>query len=190
MKRSANKCMQSASYSSTAGALHTPSAAGPSYGAGRGSDGGMEQQRPAASPLSTSSSATSHGHAYAPNMPNTYSTQPVASAGLGIGLSAPPDLRLTVPSVPVTTTNQTTSWHTPSANYSNDLSGTGRGNWEFGGGYMGPSPATGLPSSAQSYNYAPPRVPSLTGQPPTMPNDGRFVPLQDYGPHSHQTSNA
>ena len=182
--------MQSASYSSTAGALHTPgTGAGPSYSASRNSEVGIEQPqaRPVASPMSTSSSATSHGNAYAASMTaNAYASSTMGAAGLGIGPAAgPQDLRLTVP---VSAANQTTSWHQPSAIYSTDLSASGRGSWNFPGPYMTASPATGMPSSVPSYQYSD-RVPSLTSQ-AIMPTQARFVPLQDYEVQSHQTSSA
>jgi hypothetical protein len=175
-------CLQSASYSSTAGALPAHGAGpGPGYSSGRASDVGIEQPqtRPIASPLSTSSSATSHGNAFAPNIAaNVYSTQAMGPTGLGIGTPAgPPDLRL---AVPVTATSQATSWHQPSANYTSDLSATGRGSWDFPGTYLTASPATGMPTSAQSYQYA-------TAQ--SCPPQARFVPLQGYETHNHQTSN-
>jgi hypothetical protein len=174
--------LQSASYSSTAGALPAHGAGpGPGYSSGRTSDVGIEQPqtRPIASPLSTSSSATSHGNAFAPNIiANVYSTQAMGPTGLGIGTPAgPPDLRL---AVPVTATSQATSWHQPSANYTSDLSATGRGSWDFPGTYLTASPATGMPTSAQSYQYA-------TAQ--SCPPQARFVPLQGYETHNHQTSN-
>ena len=182
--------MQSASYSSTAGALHTPgTGAGPSYSSSRSSEVGIEQPqtRPVASPLSTSSSATSHGNAYAASMAtHAYAANVMGPSGLGIGPAAgPQDLRLTVP---VSAAHQTTSWHQPSATYSTDLSATGRGSWEFPSTYMHASPATGLPSSAHSYQYSD-RVPSLTSQ-AVMPAQARFVPLQHYEDQSHQTSSA
>ena len=177
-------CLQSASYSSTAGALPTPGAgAGPGYSSARTSDVGIEQPhaRPIASPLSTSSSATSHGNAYAPNLAAAvYNSQAMGPTGLGIGAATgPPDLRL---SVPVTVTSQATSWHQPSVNYSSDLSATGRGSWDFPGTYYSASPATGLPTSAQSYPYSE-RLSSLTGQP--LPQQARFVPLHGYEDQSH-----
>ena len=170
---------QSASYSSTAGALHTPSASG--YATTRASDAGIDH-RTAASPRSTSSSVASHSHAYAPPpMPhNVYSTH-------GIGPSAgQSDMRL---AVPTSAGAQTTSWHQPSSQYSSDLAGRA---WDFSAGYLS-APATGLPGSAhglpgtaQSYPYQQ-RVPSLTG-PAAMPSEARFVPLHDYESASHPTS--
>jgi hypothetical protein len=170
-------CEQSASYSSTAGALHTP-IAGPSYASaatgGRPSDTGLvdphQQARAVASPRSTSSSAGSHGHAYAPAMVTSATAySPIhggavsagGTTGLGIGPSAgaPPDLRLTsVPSVPGPGHQQTTSWHQPQGTYSSDLSATGsmaanRASWDFNSSYLGSSPATGLPSSVHAFQY-------------------------------------
>ncbi|KXT08765.1 hypothetical protein AC579_4930 [Pseudocercospora musae] len=171
----------SASYSSTAGALH-PGASG--YAAARPSDAGMDQ-RAAASPRSASSSAASHSHVYAPPpMPNPYSPHAAMQSGLGIGSSAAySDPRL---AVPTSAGAQTTSWHQPSAHYSTDLSGT-RQDWSFGvGQYLSASPATGLPGTAQSYPYQQ-RIPSLTG-PAAMPAEARFVPLHDYETHSQPTS--
>lgn len=205
----ANHILQSASYASTAGVLQP--AAGSNYTSSRPSDAGIEQQqRAAASPRSTPSSGTSHAvHAYAPAaMPNT--TYPPAhahahagalgpaSSGLGIGPSAdPPDLRL---AVPVSAAGQTTStsWHQPSASYSSDLSSAATlrtpstGTWDYTGANYLPSstisPATGLPSSAQAYNYQSMRFPSLTSQAP-MPNEHtRFVPLQGYQEQSQPST--
>ena len=168
---------QSASYSSTAGVLHTPNMS--SYAASRPSDASIEQ-RAAASPRSTSSSAASHGHAYAPPaMPhNVYSPHGAGAQGLGVG--PPSDLRL---SVPTSAGAQTTSWHQPAAHYNSDLAGGGRG-WDFGG-YL-TAPATGLPGTAHSYPYQQ-RIPSLTG-PAAMPSEARFVPLHDYESQSQPTS--
>ncbi|KAK5138583.1 hypothetical protein LTR08_000171 [Meristemomyces frigidus] len=162
-------------------------------------DAGIEQQqqaRPGASPQSTTSSATSHGHAahaYPPAMTtNAYSPHVAAPSGLGIGPSAgPPDLRL---AVPFPAASQTTSWHQPSAHYAHDLSSTLRTpstTWDFGGSYMSSSPATGLPSSAQAYQYQATqmRFPSLTSQ-TAPPLEHRFVPLQDYEDHSQPTTTA
>ncbi|EME47753.1 hypothetical protein DOTSEDRAFT_69633 [Dothistroma septosporum NZE10] len=169
----------SASYSSTAAALHTPSASG--YATTRASDAGIDH-RMAASPRSTSSSVGSHSHAYAPPpMPHNVFT----SHGIG-----PPtgqsDMRL---AVPTSAGAQTTSWHQPSSQYSSDLAGRA---WDFSAGYLS-APATGLPGSAhglpgtaQSYPYQQ-RVPSLTG-PSAMPSEARFVPLHDYERASHPTS--
>jgi len=65
------------------------------------------------------------------------------------------------------------------------------GTWDFGGNYLhgsAVSPATGLPSSAQAYDYQPARFSTLTGQ-STMPTEHtRFVPLQYYGDQSQPTS--
>ncbi|KAK4506027.1 hypothetical protein PRZ48_003992 [Zasmidium cellare] len=169
------------SYSSTAGVLHTPNMS--TYAASRPSDANLEQ-RPAASPRSTSSSAASHGHAYAPPaMPhNVYSPHAAGAQGLGVGPPAgPADLRL---AVPTSAGAQTTSWHQPAAHYSSDLAAGGRG-WDFGG-YLSAAPATGLPGTAHSYPYQQ-RIPSLTG-PAAMPSEARFVPLHDYESQSQPTS--
>ena len=169
-------CLKSASYSSTAGALPTPGAgAGPGYSGGRPSDVAIEQPqtRPGASPLSTSSSATSHGNAYAANM--VYASQAMGATGLGIGaVAGPPDLRLAVPA-----TSQATSWHQPSANYSSDISAV-REHWPFPATYMTASPATGLPTTAQSYAYSAAQ---------SCPPQAHFVPLQRYEGQSQQTTN-
>ncbi|KAI7187950.1 hypothetical protein KC363_g5727 [Hortaea werneckii] len=196
----------SASYSSTAGLLQ--SAAGPGYTAHPGPDAGIDHQhRAAVSPRSTSSSTTSHaahGYPSAVLPTNAYSpahghigTPVTAAGGLGLGPSAgPPDLRLAVPG---STASSTTlpSWHQPSTHYSSDLSSSATlrtpstGTWDFGGNYLhgsAVSPATGLPSSAQAYDYQPARFSTLTGQ-STMPTEHtRFVPLQYYGDQSQPTS--
>ncbi|KAF2771824.1 hypothetical protein EJ03DRAFT_9591 [Teratosphaeria nubilosa] len=200
----------SASYSSTAGALHTP-IAGPSYTtssvvATRTSDPGLpveSVQRPGASPHSTTGSATSHGHAphaYGPAMVTSSCAYPPmgASSGVGIGPSGgPPDLRL---GVSVSDAGHSTSWHQPQAAYSSDLSAARQNSasWEYNS-YLAGSPATGLPSSAHAYAYQQPhmsqspRYPSLTstqaGMLPTM-EAGRFVPLQDYEAHHGQPTSA
>ncbi|KAK5121595.1 hypothetical protein LTR85_004767 [Meristemomyces frigidus] len=182
--------------------------ASPSYSAPRGSDAGVEQQyqqRPGASPRSTSSSVASHGHAahaYASVMTtNAYSPHVAAPAGLGLGPSqgTPADLRLAVPAV--SAAGQTTSWHQPSAHYSHDLSSTTNTllrtpstSWEYGGGYMSSSPATGLPTTAQAYQYQPAQhhqlpFPSLTSQ-TAMATGNRFVSLQAYEDQSQPTSTA
>ena len=143
--------MQSASYSSTAGALHTPGAAGPSYPASRASDSSVEPpQRPAASPLSTSSSTPSHP--YASSIPNPYSAHAVTSAGMavtpGVALSAgPPDLRL---AVPVSAPGHGPHWHQPLPHYSNDPSAPARGPWELGGTYLHSLPAVAMPHPRRS----------------------------------------
>lgn len=192
---------QSASYSSTAGALHQPVAGASSYGRGStaGLDPSQQMQRPIASPLSTSSSIP---HAYA----TTMTTQGYAggSAGLGIGPSAgPPDLRLTVPGAGAGH-QHTASWHQPGASHysssATDLSGSGSGargaSWDFGS-YMGASPATGLPGSAQAAQYqygmstasGQQRVPSLQQHHSSQAmNEGRFLPLYEQDNGSQQTS--
>lgn len=177
--------LQSASYASTAGALHpqTPVTAG--YSAARASDAGMEQ-RPAASPRSTTSSTTSHGHAYVPTITSSAYTSHVVTpaAGLGIGPSAgtPQDLRLTVP----VSASQTTSWHQPSTNYG--PAELPRSSWEFTP-YLSTSPATGLPGSAQSYQYQQHRFPPLASH-AGLPTEGRFLPLHDYDGQSHPTTSS
>ena len=185
---------QSASYSSTAGALHTPGAGpGPAYMPARAVEVvGLEQPRPTASPHSTSSSsATSHTNAYAANLaPTAYAPSPMSvgggggSAGLGIG--TPADLRLTVPA-PVSAT----SWHQPPYP-PQDMSLSARTEgWAFPTPqtYLSASPATGLPSSAHAYAF-PARMPATSM---ALSDTGRFVPLQyEDGTgahhHHHQTS--
>ncbi|KAK3619572.1 hypothetical protein LTR56_014794 [Elasticomyces elasticus] len=194
----------SASYSSTAGTLHAPSA-GPSYTASRASDSdvGLEiapyHQRPVgASPRSTSSSATSHVYAPSHTITTTNAYSPhavtVASAGLGIGPTTGqlphPDLRLSVPGS-MAAPGQTTSWHQPSSHYADMSSSThqhNRGTWEYNS-YISNSPATGLPGSAPTYNYHQQhmRLPSFTAQ-PAMSTEARFVPLRDYEDQSQPTS--
>ncbi|GAB7359042.1 hypothetical protein MBLNU230_g5114t1 [Neophaeotheca triangularis] len=196
----------SASYSSTAGALHGPATS--AYSAtGRASDAGMEQhhqsQRRAVSPRSTSSSAPSHGHAYPPSMStHVYSPHaPIGSAGVGLGLgpqpsAGPPELRLAVPGAVSDSTGQTTSWHQPSTHYSNDLSASAsaaRGSsWDFAA-YMPintPISGAGLPGSTQyAQQYPTSRVPSLSSA-TALPSDGRFAPLHDYDETGQQTSSA
>lgn len=172
---------QSASYSSTAGALHTPGAS--SYTVNRPSDVGLEQ-RTIASPHSTSSSTASHGHAYAPAHMQHSAYPPHAAGAAGLGPSAgPPDLRI---AVPTSAGAQTTSWHQPAAHYTSDLAGGG-GTWDFRT-YMGASPATGLPGSAQSYPYQQ-RISSLTG-PGAMQEHTRFASMHEYDSHSQPTTSA
>lgn len=196
-KTEANYCEQSASYSSTAGTLPASAGAGPSYAA-QVPDARIDQQqqRHIASPHSAaSSSAASHGHAYAPVMggasypPNAMGP---GAAGLGIGPSAgppppPPDLRLTVPA-----TTQATSWHQPSAHYSSDLSASAhRAAW-FPTDYMSAaaaSPAAGMPGSAQSYqSYA--RMPAPMSAQSMPAGDSRLMPLHDYDGPGQPTSSS
>lgn len=137
------------------------------------------QQRHVASPHSTASSAASHGHVYAPG---PYSTAAMGPGGLGIGPSAGPsaDPRL---AVPVTTAaNQTTSWHQPSAHYSNDLSSSGR--WYGATDYLHAAPATGMPGSGAYQSYQ--RFPPMTSQ--SMAADVRLMPLHEYDSPGQPTS--
>lgn len=173
---------QSASYSSTAGAMpqQMPSAVGYS----RGSDAGMRQM---VSPLAT----TGPSHAYASAM----TTQAYAGGSAGYGPSAgPPDLRLTVPAA---------GGYQPASHYSTSelsaVSNGGRGNsWDFGT-YISASPATGLPGSAQATHYQygigagqpqQQRVSSLAAHSAQSMNEGRFLPLYDQEEASQQTSTA
>ena len=198
-----NTVSQSASYSSTAGALHQPVAGASTYGRGSttGLDPSQAMHRPIASPMGSSSSIP---HAYA----TTMTTQGYASgsAGLGIGPSAgPPDLRLAVPGAGA---GQTASWHQPpvgASHYSSsatDLSGSASGargaSWDFGS-YMGASPATGLPGSAQAAHYQygmstasaqQQRIPSLQQHSSQVMNEGRFLPLYEQDEGGQQTSGA
>jgi len=177
-------CAQSASYASTAGTLSNIAAAGPSYAAAQVPDSRVQQQypkRPIASPHSASGAVASHAHAYA-SSPGPYTTNAMGSAGIGLGPSAgPPDLRLAVP----VTTSQTTSWHQPSAHYSHDLV---RGSWDYSGGYMSASPATGMPGSAQAYSYHQQRIPPMSGH--AMASDSRTMHLHNYDDQSQQVSRA
>ena len=190
---------QSASYSSTAGALHHNGHHGdgpsrPGYVTGRGSDAGIDAMlsRPMASPHSNASSAASHGHAYVA-VPTHYSPPHGmrGATGLGIGASTAgaPDLRL---SVPVTAGHQTTVWRPSSSqqqqqqqqhqHYSGDLSAADRGSWQFPGAYAtSTSPATGMPGSSYHYPYSPNGL-GLTHA-PSMPAEGRFVTLHEYEDH-------
>ena len=137
-----------------------------------------------ASPHSPVSAAPSRSHAYA-STPIHYPTHSLSSTGLGIGsLAGTPDLRLSVPSTGV---NQPTSWHQPTSQvYCNDLGISGRGSWDFNSGYAMTPPATGMPA-VSSYPY-----PAYTHSHriSNMPFEGRFVPLQDFEDHSHDTLHA
>lgn len=194
--------MQSASYASTAGALHTSGAAGSHYSASRASDSSAEppQQRHAASPHSTSSSATSHAYA-PPTIPHPYSTHAVTSAGLGVAplmaplIGPPADLRLTVP---VSAPGQAgPHWQPPVPHYANE-SGATRG-WEISGGYLQPSPALAMPNATpvgailpnpnRSFHYGQEALPAPNQL--AMPPITRFVPLHNYeDQQSQQTSNS
>ncbi|KAK1822886.1 hypothetical protein LTR12_002608 [Friedmanniomyces endolithicus] len=207
--RNIEKDVKSASYSSTAGALHAPSA-GPSYTATRNSDAGLgydtaqaqQYQRATigASPRSTSSSATSHAYAPAHTLVTTnayspHATGSIASSSAGLGqLPLPPDLRLAVPgAVAGEGGHQTTSWHQPSAHYADMAASTQQQNrdaWEYSS-YISHSPATGLPGSAPSYGYQqqPMRLPSFSAQ-PAMSSEARFVPLHDYEDPGQPTTTA
>jgi hypothetical protein len=187
----ANLYLQSASYSSTAGALHQPVASASGYA--RGSDTALDplhyqSHRPIASPMSTTSASS---HVYATSM--TTQAYHGGSAGLGVGPSAgPPDLRLTVPGAGGHQT--ASSWQRPTSvsHYSTDLSGSASvaqgSQWDFGTYTMGASPATGLPSSAQSTAYQynlgssaqtqQQRLPLFsTSQAAHAMTEGRFLPL-------------
>ncbi|OMP82209.1 hypothetical protein BK809_0006519, partial [Diplodia seriata] len=120
---------QSASYSSTAGALPTPVVSG--YGGGGHSDSGTEL-RHTASPRSASSSATSS--AYPSGMTST-ALSPSVKTSAGLGQSAgPPDLRVSVPQLG-TGGSSLGPWgatqHAP-AQYSTGLPvGAGRNSWDY-----------------------------------------------------------
>ena len=138
---------QSASYSSTAGALPTPVASG--YGGSGHSDSGTEL-RHTASPRSASSSAASS--AYASGMTSTV-LSPSIKTSAGLGQSAgPPELRVSVPQLG-TGGSSLGQWgatqHAPPS-YSTGLSaGAGRNSsWDFAT-YIEASPAgsTSLPGA-------------------------------------------
>lgn len=176
--------MQSASHSSTAGAL--PGAM--SYAAGRSSEAGTEV-RLGASPRSTSSSI-----AYpSSNLADAYSPHMGVPGGMSIGPSMmgaalPPDLRLTMPTVAGAA--QATTWSNPAARYSTDLSASTSRSLIDCGGYLSSSPATGLPSSAQSLHFPAHGYPApLTAQ-PGLPTEARFVSLQDYEDAGHPTTSS
>lgn len=133
-------------------------------------------------------------------MVGTYPGRPSASTGLGIiaggitpSAAAAPDVRLTVPPPAA---SQATSWHQPSPHYSHDVSGPIRGTaWDLSSPYMHPSSAMGMPSglphSTPSHpNYTANMPPMQMSGHPAMPVGARFVPLQNYQDHSHQTSHA
>jgi len=179
----------------------------------RASDASIEQpQRPAASPHSTSSSATSHANAYQSALATHHGYMPhvpVGPTGLDVGLAQSsgghPDLRLTVPGAGAgSTAGQTTSWHQPSTHYSSDLlsASRDRGASRDFASYMSSTPvpiaggasggSAGIQASAQySQQYAPVRACALTSQAAQSGTaDARFVPLQDYEEQSQQTSSA
>ncbi|KAF2722955.1 hypothetical protein K431DRAFT_302209 [Polychaeton citri CBS 116435] len=178
----------SASYSSTAGALHTPSTG--SYTMSRSVESGMDQQhqpaRPGASPHSTSSSAASHGPTYVASLQG-YGPHAAGSVG-------PPDLRLAMSS---STQGQGASWHQSSTQYSSDLSAASRSPWDFSGYMSGASSATGMPTSAHPAPYSAPQFPSQhqhrmmsASSQAGLATETRFVPLHDYEEQGHQTSGA
>ncbi|KAK5156183.1 hypothetical protein LTS14_005070 [Recurvomyces mirabilis] len=180
--RNIEKDVKSASYSSTAGALHTP--AGSSYTStiSRASDAGFDTSYShGISPRSSASSSAAAHHAaavyapahtmgnigYSPHTPSLLGS----AAGLGIGPSGAQgsDMRLAVPVPapgPVALAaatqqaghGQTTSWHQPVSHYA-DMSLTAttqqqnRTAWDYNS-FMGSSPATGMPGSVPAYNYA------------------------------------
>lgn len=133
--------------------------------------------RAAVSPHSSTSSG-SRGHAYAPGMvSNAYAP---AVTGLGIG----PTTSMVVPTSTAAQHVPASTWHQPASHFNSDLAAANRA-WEIGG-YLGATPANGLPGTGQSYPYQQ-RVPSLTG-PTLISNETRFVPLHDYAGQSHPTS--
>ena len=131
---------QSASYSSTAGALLTPIST--SYGSGGPSEAAPELHRNT-SPRSVSSSVAST--AYTPSMTST-TLSPNIKVSAGLGASAgQSDLRVSVPQL-APTAQSMTPWqaaaHHPASQYSTGLSATGRTSWDYGA-FLEPSAATG-----------------------------------------------
>lgn len=183
---------QSASYSSTAGALHTAVASGPSYPPPRAPENGSQQQaRVGASPHSTPTSASSHIHAYPPSNYNHYLPHTTSASGLGImpSAGAPPHLHLSVPGSAHRpgSNGQTPAWHQPVANYSNDVSAM-RGHWEFPGNYLTTPPTSGIPNAAHMYPHEP-RFQSMPAYGPAS-ETSRFGSFHAYEQHSHPASNA
>nr|POE94664.1 hypothetical protein CFP56_16901 [Quercus suber] len=179
--RNIEKDVKSASYSSTAGMLHTPVASTSAYttfGDRSQSTGTSPRSGPGALP-------TAYGqmHVPQPMTAKEYSSHAVASAGLGIGPSAgQPDLRL---AVPITAAGQATSWHPTATQFVSNLATSSAGaSWDFA--YMSPSPLTGLPPSTQAYQLSQPQryATSMAGQ--ALQSDTRFIPLHEYEDQSHQ----
>lgn len=138
---------QSASYSSTAGALLTPVSS--SYGSGGPSETAPELHRNT-SPRSVSSSVAST--AYTPSMTST-ALSPNIKASAGLEASAgQSDLRVSVPQL-APTVQSMTPWqaaaHHQASQYSTGLSTTGRTSWDYGA-FLEPSAATAVPGSGQS----------------------------------------
>lgn len=131
---------QSASYSSTAGALPTPVGSG--YGGSGHADAGAEL-RHTASPRSASSSASSS--AYPSGMTST-ALSPNVKTSAGLGQSAgPPELRVSVPQLGSGGSSLgqwVTAQHAP-PQYSTGLSAGGARNssWDFAAAYIEASPA-------------------------------------------------
>lgn len=160
---------QSASYSSTAGAL--PPTATPASMSGSSSG----HQR--VSPPSAHSSAGSLQ--YPPHMAaSTMSSHAGNQAGLGSSAGVH-DLRLAMPTPNL---GPSMSWHQPSNNYTTDLSQS-RGSWDFGHYVDNNSPAVTTPSQYR-------RIPSISQSLGLGNGNSYFMPPsqdnRDYWPRPTQ----
>ncbi|KAF2197548.1 hypothetical protein GQ43DRAFT_475351 [Delitschia confertaspora ATCC 74209] len=127
----------SASYSSTAGALPAPISS--SYSTNPRTQAALDAHRNT-SPRSVASSAAST--AYTPSLTSTtLSPNMRASAGLEGSAGMDPTGH--------SMSQWTTSSHHQVPQYSTGLGTTGRGSWDYGA-YLDPTPATAVPSAAQS----------------------------------------
>lgn len=140
---------QSASYSSTAGAIHSSHSAS-------ASSGSNSLERPTVSPPSAGSSAGAMQ--YSSSMPST-NMSPHLGHGHHVGLAGtqgPADMRVGVPG-PLNNMPQSISWHQPSANYTTEMSQP-RASWDFSAFVdSNPNSAGGnynrIPSISQSLGY-------------------------------------
>lgn len=178
-----------------------------------------QQQRPAASPRSTSSAATSHGHAYATGMTSqSYAPHTAGSAGMGLGPSAgpPADLRLggQTPASwqqpqPQPQQHRHHHQHQQHQHHHTQLAAlypspgtTGNPELAATAGAAAPPLTARTPSSwefgsylsgaaaASQYQFGSGRMPSLPSGQAAVP-EARFVPLHDYEHQQGQpTSNA
>lgn len=164
---------QSASYSSTAGALPAPISSG--YSTGGPSKGAMDSHRNA-SPRSVASSAASR--AYTPSLTSTSLSPNIkTSAGLE-GSGGHGNMRVSVPQMDPTG-QAMSQWgatgHHQMAQYSTGLGTTGRTSWDYGP-YLDPNPGSAVPSATQSLQLQRSDVTADLSQMPS--DDGTY---QQYG---------
>ncbi|KAL9114436.1 MAG: hypothetical protein Q9227_001517 [Pyrenula ochraceoflavens] len=170
----ANFIFQSASYSSTAGALLTPTSS--TYPSAGTSDGGAEPHSPGMQHVATSASMYSSSLGSTNYSPRT-SVQPRHQQPVSTG--PPTDLRLQVPPMsagyPYSTTypfnqQQSISAHPHSAQYQQQQQamtapvGRGTGSWDFAS-FMEANPATANPTGMPSMDYERATTSLATSQP-------------------------